>query len=173
MAKRTSKRAKKPLELLTDVEAEVIFEGVPGQRKRAKRIDGKRLRLPRGIRYWFTARSVAGDLDVILGNERTIKELAGCVAVTLPDMGLVAIDEEAPLLRIVIGLIHELYGHGVMSAPGADIVNARVFCCSVKRAPIIEEHIATHAAPLWTDMLLRSGLLRLPPIPRHRRREKR
>lgn len=162
---------KKALDVITDVEADVLFEATPGQRSRAKRIDGKKLALPKGVRYWFTARSVAGDVDVVLGTERTIKDLVGNVAVIIPDLGIVAVDETQPLIRIVVAVIHELFGHAVWSAPSASEVNHLIFGCSPKRAEGIEERVASHAAPLWADCMIRSGLLRLPPIPRRRSRK--
>lgn len=167
MARRRKQTA---LEVLPDLEAEVLFEAVPGQRTQAKRIDGHKLKLPRGVRYWFTARSICGDYDVVLSSERVLKDLKGRVAITLANDGLIACDEESPLLRIVIGIIHELLGHGVLAAPGDDLNNAHLFGCRASRVAAVEERIVTHMAPRWADCLIRSGLLRLPPIPRRRRK---
>jgi len=146
-----------------------MFEVVPGQKTRAKRIDGHRLNLPDGYRYWFTARTIAGDFDVILANEHVCPALNGLVAVTLADQGIIACDEDMTLSRIVVGLIHELLGHGVLNAPGDVDLNAHLFGCSAKKADVIEERLVTHMAPRWAHCLIHSGLLRLPPIPRRRK----
>lgn len=163
-------RRSKALELAIELETEVLFEAVNGQRVQAKRIDGRRLRLPRGVRYWFTARTIAGEYDVVLSNERVLKDLKGRVGVTLANDGLIALDEDSPLLRVVIVLFHELMGHGVLSAPGDDDLNAHLFGCKPGKSIAVEERIVTHMAPRWADCLIRSGLLRLPPVPRRRKR---
>lgn len=167
-----ARRRTKPLELAIELEAEVLFEAVEGQQIPAKRIDSRRLKLPRGVRYWFTARTVAGDYDVVLSNERVLKDLKGRVGVTLANDGLIALDEESPLLRIVIVLFHELMGHGILSAPGDDDLNAHLFGCRPAKSIVVEERIVTHMAPRWADCLIRSGLLRLPPIPRLKKARK-
>lgn len=170
MAKRKSTRRRvKPLELAVDVEAEVLFEAVPGQSVRVKRIDDRKLKLPAGVRHWLTLRSIAGDLDVVLANERNLKDLKDRVGVTLADAGLIALDEESPLLRLIVGLFHEAF-HGCLSAPGDANLLARILGCSPEEALEREEEIVTHLAPRWADCVIRSGLLRLPPIPPRRSR---
>jgi hypothetical protein len=166
MAKR---RKLKPLALAPEIEAEILFEPMPGQKVRAKRIDAKRLRLPPSVRHWFTLRTIGGDLDVILGTAANIKDLRGRYGVTDADAGIIALDESSPLLRLVVTLLHELL-HGALTAPGDHNLLARLFGCPAEEADAREEEIVTHLAPRLADTLIRSGLLRLPPIPRRRRR---
>lgn len=167
MAKRSGvrKRRGKPLELAVELDVEVLFEAMPGQQIRARRIDNRKLTLPAGVRHWFTARSVAGDLDVVLANDKLLKDLKDRVGVTLADHGLIALDEETPLVRLVVALCHELL-HGALSAPGDANLLARILGCTPEEAGDREEEIVTHIAPRWADCIIRSGLLRLPPIPR-------
>lgn len=161
----------KPLEIASELVAEVLFEAVPGQRVRAKRIDGKHLELPDDIRYWFTSRSINGDCDVVVGNDRSIKDLKGCVAVMLPHLGIIAVDEESPLLRIVVALLHEQL-HQILTGPGEDDqLNANLFGCKPTEAEAVEERVVTYISTRLADCMLRSGLLRLPPIPRRRSRK--
>jgi hypothetical protein len=171
MAKRRrTRQPPKSLELAVDVDVEVLFEAVPGQSVRAKRIDDRKLKLPPGVRHWFTARSIAGDLDVVLANEKLLADLKDRVGVTLADVGLIALDAETPLVRLVVALCHELL-HGVLSAPGDQNLMARILGCTPAKAVEREEELVTHLAPRWADCIIRSGLLRLPPIPRRRRRK--
>jgi hypothetical protein len=169
MAKRKSaKRPSEPVELAAGLEMEILFEAVAGQSVHAARIDDRKLRLPAGVRHWFTARSIAGDLDVVLATEKLLKDLKNRAGVTLPNEGLIALDEETPLVRLVVTLIHELF-HGALSAPGDDNLIARLFRCTPQQAVDREEEIVTYMAPRFADCLIRSGLLRLPPIPRRQR----
>lgn len=159
----------KPLEVAPDIAVEVLFESKPGQRIRAKRIDSKKLRLPPNVRHWFTVRTVGGDLDVILGTANSVKDLKGRYGVTDADVGIIALDEGTPLVRLVVALLHELL-HGALTAPGDSHLLARILGCSADDADEREEEIVTHLAPRLADCLIRSGLLRLPPIPRRRRK---
>ena len=165
-----ARRAKpKPLEVGLDIEAEILFEAKPGQKVRAKRIDAKKLRLPANVRHWFTVRTIGGDLDVILGSALSVKDLKGRYGVTDADVGIIALDESTPLVRLVVALLHELL-HGALTAPGDCHLLARILGCTAAEADEREEEIVTHLAPRLADCLIRSGLLRLPPIPRRRKR---
>lgn len=166
-----ARRKHKELELAVDLEAEVLFDQGPAKRSRVKRIDGKGLKLPRGMRHWFVARTIGGDVDVLLATSRVLRDLKGNDGITQPAYGLIALDEESPLLRIVVTLVHELL-HNLFSAPGDDDLNARILGCKPKDVGAREEEIVTHLAPRLADCLIRSGLLRLPPIPRRRRSSK-
>lgn len=159
----------KPLVLTADIEAEILFEASPGQKIRTKRIDARKLRLPPSVRHWFTLRTVGGDLDVILGSSTSVKDLKGRYGVTDADAGIIALDEGTPLYRLVVALVHELL-HGALTAPGDTHLLARILGCKVEVADEREEEIVTHLAPRLADCLIRSGLLRLPPIPRRRKR---
>lgn len=164
-----AKRKPKPLELAADVEAEILFEAVDGQRTRARRIDNRKLTIPASVRHWFTIRTIGGDLDVLLGSATSIKDLKGRYGVTDADVGIIALDENTPLVRLVVALLHELL-HGGLTAPGDSHLLARILGCTAEEADEREEEIVTHLAPRLADCLIRSGLLRLPPIPRRRKR---
>lgn len=158
----------KPLKLDVDLEAEVLFESFPGQKTKARRIDGRKLKLPSGVRYWFTLRTVGGDLDIVLARPEHLADLKDCTGVTHADVGLIALDDSTPLLRLVVALIHEAL-HGVLTAPGDDELLAGILGVSRQRAERVHEWVVTHVAPRLADCLLRSRLLVLPPIPRRKR----
>lgn len=160
----------KLLDLATDIEAEILFETVPGQSTPARRIDAKRLKPPRGARHWFTIRTSGGDFDVVLGTDKILKCLKGCEGHTDGGLGIIAIDEEATLSRIVVVLVHELF-HALLSSPAEYAPLARVLGCRPTSVAAREEAIVAYFAPKLADCLIRSGLLRLPTIP-HRRRRK-
>jgi hypothetical protein len=150
-----------------DVNLEVLFDAHPvrGQRRKVKRIDNRKLRLPRGVRYWFTARTIGGDLDVVLANGKILRDLKDRVGITHADVGLIALDEDTPYVRLVVALMHEIL-HSCFSVPGERNLMARVLGCRADVACEREEEIVTLLAPILADCMLRSGLLRLPPLPR-------
>lgn len=166
-----SRKKRSSLELAEDVSVEILFEAVPGQATPAQRIDGKRLKPPRGARHWFTVRTTGGDYDVVLGTATILKCLKTLEGHTDVDLGIIAINEEATLRRIAVVLVHELL-HAILSAPADQGPFARIIGCRPKNLVAREEDIIAHIAPRLADSLLRSGLLRLPPIPRRQRRRK-
>jgi len=165
---RRSKRAE--LDLSAEISTEILIEGIEGQETPARRIDGKRLRPPRGARHWFTLRTSGGDYDVVLGTDKILKCLKGLEGHTDAGVGIIAIDEEATLSRLAVVLVHELL-HAVLSAPADQGPLARVIGCRPKNLIAREEDIIALIAPRLADCLIRTGLLRLPPIPRRRRRK--
>lgn len=166
MAKR---KTSKPLPLSTDLEFEILFEELPGQTTPAKRIDSRRLKPPRGARHWFTIRTAGGDYDIVLGTDKVLKCLKGAEGHTDGGLGIIALDEEATLSRIAVVLIHEML-HAVLSSPAEYGPIARVIGCRPASVAKREEDIVAYLAPKLADCLIRSGLLRLPPIPRRRKR---
>jgi hypothetical protein len=130
-----------------------------------KRIDGKRLRFPPGVRHWFSYMAAGSEWDVVLVDRRAFGEIDGRDGVTLPDQGLVALDDQLPFARLVTVLVHEML-HTHFSTTGESKLLARILGCAVDDASDREEEIVTHLAPKLADTLMRNGLLKLPPLPK-------
>lgn len=167
-ARKRTRRVVPELELDTALECDIVIDERPRSRARVARIDSKRLALPKGVRHWFVARTIGGDFDVLLATDKDVKDLRGNYGVMLPELGLIALDESSPQLKIVVTLVHEIL-HAVLSAPADSEITKRALNCDASELIDREEAIVALLAPRLTDCLLRSGLLRLPPIPRRKR----
>lgn len=164
-------RRRREVDLSETGAVEILFDALPGQSTPAKRIDGRRLTPPKGARQWFTVRTVGGDFDVILGTDKILKCLKGAEGHTDGGLGIIAIHEEATLSRIAIVLIHEVL-HALLSSPAEYAPLAKILGCRPASVAGREEDLVAYLAPKVADCLIRSGLLRLPPIPRRRRRKR-
>lgn len=134
----------------------------------AKRLDGKKLKLPNGARYWFTANTPAGDFDIVLVPPETYPDMKGKYGLTLTDLCLIALDDSVPMKKLVLALFHEL-GHACGSAPGDIELQKGIWRCKTdKLADQIEEDTVTFYGARYGATFFDSGLLKLPPIPRKR-----
>lgn len=134
---------------------------------RAARLDGKKLKLPAGARYWFTLPTVAGDYDFILGNPEIFPDLKDRNGVTLAEECLVVLDDTQPYKRLCLTAFHEIM-HSVLSTPGERELLALLFGCKPKQSDEREERFVTHVAPKLGGCLFDAGMLSFPPIPKKR-----
>lgn len=124
-------------------------------------------RPPKGCTYWFTLRTLWGPFRVYLVDTAIVPDMADKFALTLVDEGWIFLDERMPRSRLARALVHEAF-HAVMSTPSEDRLLARILGCKLRRADKREEELVVHLSTKFADAFARSGLFKLPPLPKKR-----
>lgn len=120
--------------------------------------------VPNGARYWFTAWTCFGAYLVVLASKETYPGFEDKWGETDPDAHIIWIWEETPVECLPTVVIHEL-AHASVAGPGDDVVMSRLFGCSIEETPDREEANVAYFTTRLGDTMLRSGLIRLPPLP--------
>jgi hypothetical protein len=116
-------------------------------------------------RLWKTLQDSAGvSWSVYIGDAESIPQLEGSWGITLPEQGLVGI-QEGNREMMNVTLLHELL-HVCLSLPGDGNSLWRLFQCKEDEVRAVEENIVAFLAPRLYGLLHGNGMLRLPAVPK-------
>lgn len=116
-------------------------------------------------KHWFSFTAAGTEWSVIIAAEKDVPELAHAEGFTDPSSSTICLDSELVPSRRTVVLVHEML-HALLSTPGESKLMARILGCSQEDASAREEELVTHLAPKLCDALCRSGIFKLPRVPR-------
>lgn len=116
-------------------------------------------------KHWFSFAAAGTEWDIRIASEKDAPELASAEGFTDPASSTIYLDAGLVPSRRTVVLVHELL-HALLSTPGEFKLMSRILGCSQEEASAREEELVTHLAPKLGDALARSGMLRLPKVPR-------
>jgi hypothetical protein len=116
-------------------------------------------------KLWMNLTDSAGvRWKVYTGDSECVPQLDGSWGVTLPDVGLVAIQAGNEDM-MGITFLHEAL-HVCLSLPGDGNSMARLFNCEEDQVRATEENLVAFLAPRLYGLLHGNGLLKLPKVPK-------
>lgn len=115
----------------------------------------------KAYRDWFKLEIAGSQWRVLLSTAKEIEDLARAEGVTLPSDQVIVIDQNIPIARRGVVLMHELL-HAMLSNVGAKVTTSTILGCTVNESEKVEEQLVSYFAPILYDTLMRNGMLKLP-----------